>query len=291
MITVGAPYFNTIFLFLGARYSACLWCRAGLRAGAAIASLALAASFGQQLLRQIAAALLAALMSAVHPHLKARIMGALLAASAFWIIGSILPSAYAQLKSTRNGRKLSLHAMHTAHIGVAVLLLGIAGAGVLREEHILYMQPGDEVRVGAYQLRFDGIEQGRGPNYSAERAQFSLNKNGAYQEFLASERRFYPVRGMQTTEAGIRATWFGDVYVAIGAFHEARGQVVRAYFNPLAMLLWVGAGPDGAGRHICSVWRRGKVEGLSMIRKEIFFLGPFILFLALIVYFAKGLAA
>ena len=59
---------------------------------------------------------------------------------------------------------------------------------------------------------------------------------------LRPEKRVYPVQGMPTTEAAIRSTLAGDLYVVIGDAEGAAGAyVTRLYFNPLVALMWIGA--------------------------------------------------
>ena len=47
---------------------------------------------------------------------------------------------------------------------------------------------------------------------------------------------------MVTTEAAIRATFFGDLYAVIGdKDHQNDGYITRIYFNPLVPWMWAGA--------------------------------------------------
>jgi len=55
-----------------------------------------------------------------------------------------------------------------------------------------------------------------------------------------SERRFYPVRRFQTTEAGIHTNLFSNIYLALGEQNDAAKWTVRAYYHPLAPWIWFG---------------------------------------------------
>ena len=48
-------------------------------------------------------------------------------------------------------------------------------------------------------------------------------------------------RRRPTTEAGIHASWRGDLYLVIGDAQPEGGYAVRAYFNPLVRFIWLGA--------------------------------------------------
>ena len=50
----------------------------------------------------------------------------------------------------------------------------------------------------------------------------------------------FTASGRPTTEAGIRTFLDGDLYVSLGD-PSGDGIVVRAYFKPLIVLIWLGA--------------------------------------------------
>ena len=74
-----------------------------------------------------------------------------------------------------------------------------------------------------------------------EVGRFEASRNGAVVTDIITESRFYPVRGMGTTEAGIVARIQGDLYVTIGERVEGRGWPVHIYIYPLAVWLWIGS--------------------------------------------------
>ncbi|HBS33902.1 MAG TPA: heme lyase NrfEFG subunit NrfE, partial [Parvularcula sp.] len=74
---------------------------------------------------------------------------------------------------------------------------------------------------------------------------------------MKAERRFYPVRGMQTTEAGIWTTLAGDLYLTLGEQTAGAGWAVRAYYNPLVFWLWFGSGLLAVGGIVAAAERAG----------------------------------
>jgi cytochrome c-type biogenesis protein CcmF len=80
----------------------------------------------------------------------------------------------------------------------------------------------------------------QGPNYQAERALFDVSRHGSLVTTLFTERRFYPVRRSQTTEAGIHTNLFSNIYLAIGEKSASKEWTVRAYYHPLAPWIWFG---------------------------------------------------
>ncbi len=250
-ISVGAPFFNSTFLPLMAGLllvlapgAALAWKSGNFKNGMAQLIPALAAG--------VAGALIALWLNWPKP-----VAAALGAGLALWAIVATLVDFARRIKafsvpakdsiSRIAGLPRSYIGMTLAHIGLGIVALGVIGAGVWRTESIRLMQVGDTVEVGAYEAKLSDVGQSQGPNYVAELARFNIMKNGRPIRDMIAERRFYPVRGMQTTEAAIWTTLAGDVYLTLGEEAQAGGWAVRAYYNPLVIWLWFGAGVIAIG--------------------------------------------
>jgi cytochrome c-type biogenesis protein CcmF len=127
-----------------------------------------------------------------------------------------------------------------AHIGLGVLILGIVGVSAWRVERILAVKIGESFDIAGYTLRLDSVTQQPGPNYDALVASFSLSRQGKPITVLESSKRAYTAPRMQTSKVGIYPAWMGDVYVVAGDENNG-AYAIRAYFNPLVRLLWIGA--------------------------------------------------
>jgi cytochrome c-type biogenesis protein CcmF len=126
------------------------------------------------------------------------------------------------------------------HAAMGVCVAGIVAMSTWASEDIRMLTPGQSLSLSGYEISFDAVEQVRGPNYDAERGVFGVTRNGRRFATLNSERRFYPVRGQQTTEAGIRTNPFMNIYVVLGEKRDG-AWVVRTYVHPLASMIWLGA--------------------------------------------------
>ena len=131
--------------------------------------------------------------------------------------------------------------MILAHGGLGVVVAGIVAMSSWRTEQIAVMQPGQAVAIGSYSVLFEGVTQIDGPNYRAEQGTFVVSRDGREVGRLQPEKRFYPVQGQATTEAAIRTTGFGDLYVVLGQDQGGGSRTVRIFHNPLAPWLWAGA--------------------------------------------------
>ena len=132
--------------------------------------------------------------------------------------------------------------MIVAHFGVGLLILGITGSSAWQEEKITRMKINEKTKIEKYNIIFDKIEEIKGPNYVALRGNFSVydaNKNIITK--LKPENRFYPIENNFTTEASIHTNLFRDLYIVLGDGNLNDGWVVRIYYNPLVIWIWIGA--------------------------------------------------
>ncbi|MRX33351.1 heme lyase CcmF/NrfE family subunit [Aminobacter sp. MDW-2] len=129
-----------------------------------------------------------------------------------------------------------------AHLGLGLTLLGIVGVLSFEKEAILVMKPGQVVEISDYRLRFDGLTPVRGPNFTEDQGHYSLlGTNGQPSDVIMSSKRFYPVRQMPTTEAGIKTMWLSQLYISLGDEAGDGSVVVRVWWKPLVTLIWGGS--------------------------------------------------
>jgi len=264
MLSVGAPYFNATFLpimalalLLIAPASMLAWKRGD--GGKALAKLWPAG---------LAGLCLAALaLYLTWPKPVAAAAGAGLAA---WAGAGALTDLWRRASVRASGAGETLRNMTTlprpylgmigAHLGLVFVALGVLGAGAWRAEEIVFMKPGERIELAGYAVTLDSVSEVEVANYVSETAVFSLSRGGRALPDIKAERRFYPVRGMQTTEAGIRTGVFGDLYLTVGAYNPEAGHAVRAWYYPLAAWMWAGGGLMALGGILAAMPRRRAAE-------------------------------
>ncbi len=128
-----------------------------------------------------------------------------------------------------------------AHAGLGLTVMGIAAVSAWEIEDIRLANPGDTIPLGPYEVSFQGIEEGQGPNYTYERGVFTVLKGGAEQFQLTPEKRFYPVTRTPTSEAAIDPGLTRDVYLVLGDQAPNGAWAVRSYYKPLANWIWLGS--------------------------------------------------
>ena len=160
------------------------------------------------------------------------IVGILLA---FWIISNNVIILFQKKENLSNG-------MIIAHLGIGLLILGITGSSVWQEEKIIRMKVDNETNIWEYNIIFKEINEIKGPNYLALQGNFFVyDKNKNIITKLKPENRFYPITNNFTTETSIHTNLLRDLYIVLGEGNLNDGWVVRIYYNPLVIWIWIGA--------------------------------------------------
>ena len=121
------------------------------------------------------------------------------------------------------------------------------------------MKPGEQIAAGAYTVTFDGMKSAQGPNYTEQQAHFALSSGGVSVGDVWSSKRVYMARKMPTTEAGIATFGLSQLYVSLGDPTEAGGIVVRVWWKPWILCIWIGALFMAAGGFVSLSDRRLRV--------------------------------
>ncbi len=243
-ITVGAPYFNQSFLpvfglvlFAAGIGPLLSWKRA--RPGTVLRRAAVGLAVAAALTASIA--LVAGLAEPVG------LFGLYLA---LWLATATLQDLATRIRAGNVGASSALRrliglprsawGLTLGHLGLAVAAAGVVAVSVWKVEAIQTSALGDTTRVGPYAFTLESVVNDAGPNYQTTIATVTVRRDGAPGHTLHPERRFYPVQGRPTTEAGIATLWHGDLYAVLGDPDGTGGHVTRYYYNPGVPWMWVG---------------------------------------------------
>ena len=244
-ISVGAPFFNLTFLPLMTPLLLALpfgpflaWKRGDLLAAA-------------QLLKVAGLLAAATLITAFGLGNQGTWLAPVGLAIAVFVMAGALSEFAVRLKLGRSSlsevfnrllnQPRSLIGTTLAHFGVGLLAAGVVATSAYQSERILVMKEGDSVEIAGYQLTFHGTIAGKGPNYQETSGQFEVLRGGALVTTLLPSKRLYDSPPQPTTEAGIHASWRGDLYTVLGDKQDDGGYSVRLYFHPLVRFIWIGA--------------------------------------------------
>ena len=169
---------------------------------------------------------------------------------AIWIVTTILVNLWERVRGTSGQlstfQKLrtqsrSYYGMQVAHLGVAVFIVGVTLVTGYQTEQDVRMAPGDVVRAGSYEFKFNGVTNVTGPNYVAGRAEVIISHNGKELEKMYPEKRNYNASGNVMTETAIDSGIFRHLYVSLGEPVGGGAWSVRVYYKPFVGWIWGGA--------------------------------------------------
>jgi cytochrome c-type biogenesis protein CcmF len=147
------------------------------------------------------------------------------------LAGSIL------LLTRRNTRR---YGGYLVHIGVAVIMIGLAGSAFNRSEERELSLHG-KMDIGAYTLECVGFTQDTNPNYDSDYALLDVYKDGKKVFQMSPEKRVYAVSGQPQTMVAIHSVPGWDLYVVYEGSNAASGQpIIKAFLNPLVGWIWAG---------------------------------------------------
>jgi cytochrome c-type biogenesis protein CcmF len=235
-LSVGAPYFNAVFVPLMVPVVFLM-----VPGGIAHWREARWAQLGHDLRLPALAAVLAgaAIWTLTERGTWLTAMGMALAT---WVVVGLLMQIAIRLK--KPGRiPPSFWGMHLAHLGIAVITVGITMVKSYEVERDVRMGLNDTVTIENYNFELVGVSDVNGPNYKALRGDIKVTKDGKYLEMLYPEKRKYFSSAMPMTEAGIDSGFFRDLYVSLGEPIEGERLQwsVRVFYKPFISWLWYGA--------------------------------------------------
>ena len=161
---------------------------------------------------------------------------------ATWVVVGLIMQILARLK--KPGRIApSFWGMHMAHLGIAVVVVGITMVKGYEVERDVRMGLKDTVSIENYSFELVGVSEVNGPNYKAIRGEVNVNKDGKPLEVLYPEKRKYFSSAMPMTEAAIDSGLFRDLYVSLGEPIEGDKPQwsVRVFYKPFVSWIWYGA--------------------------------------------------
>ena len=156
-----------------------------------------------------------------------------------------------------------------AHAGLGVTVLGIVAVTTFQTENITEMKPGATAELGGYTLHFDGIRSGAGPNYTEDRGQFTVSRGGVAVGEISSAKRLYTARRMATTESGILTFGLSQLYISLGDPVDNGSMVVRIWWKPFIVCVWLGAVIMALGGAVSLSDRRLRVGAPSRRAKPV----------------------
>ena len=127
-----------------------------------------------------------------------------------------------------------------AHAGMAILIIGVGVVSSYSLEKEIILSPGDSTQFSDQTINFQSIDDLLGPNYTSKSAIVSFDDGGELSNIVTEKRTYLP-SGQITTEAGIQADLFKDLYVSIGDNLQSNIWSFKIQIKPFIRWIWLGA--------------------------------------------------
>ena len=242
LISIGPPYFNTIFvplmiilvLFVGVGPLS-RWKRTST------------AYLIQQLSKVAMAGVVVGVVLPFIVLLEFSLAATLAVALGAWITLSIVKDISNKISNKitiwqgLGSLSLSYYGMQAAHFGIAVMFVGVGLTSYFSSEKSVLLQPGQSTELDAYSFTFMQSTPVTGPNYIGDEAQIMVRRNDADIEVLYPQRRVYLASGTPSTEMAIDAGFLRDLFVTLGEEKESGAWSMTIYVKPFVRWIWLGA--------------------------------------------------
>ena len=147
---------------------------------------------------------------------------------------------------TRNRRR---YGGYVVHLGVVLIVIGIAGAGFRTERQTL-LREGESIQVGEYQLVYSGSSSSETKEKRIQTATIEAFRGGDRVATLRPQRNYHFAQEQPQSEVAIRSTPLEDLYVVVRSFDQDGQIALSAFVNPLTWWIWAGAAVMALGMSI-----------------------------------------
>jgi cytochrome c-type biogenesis protein CcmF len=152
------------------------------------------------------------------------------------------------LKKVKFNFLINKSGMYFSHIGVAIFSFGVLYVNSFDIESDSKISIGERINVGSYIIKLESTRNIKGPNFDGIQGIFKVNDiNGRDLGFLYPEKRFYVTQKTTMTESSVKKIWFDDLYLSLGEQLDSETWIIRAYYKPFIMFLWIGVILIGLG--------------------------------------------
>lgn len=132
-------------------------------------------------------------------------------------------------------------AAYGVHLGVVLLILGVAFSGPYKTEADLVLAKGDKGMVGNYEVTLVDLADGKSIGYDYIEARIQVAQNGVIVGLLAPQRRMYDKFGnQQFSEVGTVFSMGNELYASLLGLDPQHRITVKVSVNPLVNWMWVG---------------------------------------------------
>jgi cytochrome c-type biogenesis protein CcmF len=125
---------------------------------------------------------------------------------------------------------------YLAHLGLAVLVIGVAASHFWQQEKDVTLAPGQQVSVAGYTLTYMGTAR----NELADHSELVAAVRLGGQTLRPARATYAGLGGQSLTHVAISSTPIADVYVVLTGTNSDGSASFRVFVNPLVTWIWAG---------------------------------------------------
>jgi cytochrome c-type biogenesis protein CcmF len=133
-------------------------------------------------------------------------------------------------------RKRRRYGAYLAHLGMVVLVVGVAGSHFWQQQRDVSLVPGAQVSVAGYTLTYAGAEQ----RQLADHAELVGSMRLGDTTLEPARASYAGLGGQSLTHVAISSTPVADVYVILNGINDDGSASFRILVNPLVGWIWAG---------------------------------------------------
>jgi cytochrome c-type biogenesis protein CcmF len=128
------------------------------------------------------------------------------------------------------------------HLGVVLIVLGIAGSMTYSVEREATMSLKDHINVGRYLIQFEGLKGSQQPTHFRVEGWFRVFHQGDAWGILSPALKFFPTQQAPVGRAVHRSTISDDLYLILSGFSELdkNQATLKVLVRPLVVWIWIG---------------------------------------------------
>jgi cytochrome c-type biogenesis protein CcmF len=159
------------------------------------------------------------------------------------------------------------YGMLSAHLGVAVFVLGVTVSRGYEAETDVKMSVGDTTQLAGYTFQLAALEQVTGPNYESVRGRVEVTKGARSVVTLYPEKRLYVVQKQPMTESSFDGGVLRHLYVSMGDQISEGTWTVHIQYKPLVGWIWFGCLFMALGAALAASDRRYRLAARGLADK------------------------
>jgi cytochrome c-type biogenesis protein CcmF len=147
------------------------------------------------------------------------------------------------------------------HLGVVLIILGIAGSMTYSQEKDATLALQQALDIGDYRVKFEGLKGSQQPTHFRVEGAFRIFHKGSDEGIVTPALKFFPTQQSPIGRAVHQSSLTEDIYLILSGFSEIdRNQAtLKVLVRPLVIWMWIGGFVITFGTLIC-ILPLGKVR-------------------------------